>query len=183
MNILKHTIINTFDKINISFNSLYVIDLDDTLFYYPNLGRKWWDKTFKQKLEKYGCESTADLKTLEEWEKIIVNSIPHHVDEKGFKNLMNHCDNTNSHIVFLTARNERTIELTHNHVRELYPNHGYEIYFANGKFKGKKMYEILNEYSINYTEFDNIHFIDDSLTNCNHVKEMHPHINVYHFNQ
>lgn len=181
MNISKHKIINTFDKINKSYNSLYIIDLDDTLFYYPNLGKKWWNESYKQKLEQYRCEKYSNLKTLEEWEIKIVNSIPNHIDINGFNNLIDHCNNTDSNIIFLTARNERTIDITYNHVKELYPNNNYDIYFANGNYKGNKIDEILNNYNNNYKIYDNIHFIDDCIFNCNDVKDKHPHINVYQF--
>lgn len=175
-------IISSFKNVTRCRNSLYVVDIDDTLFYYPNLGKKWWNQMVNHK-------TTHEKKTLKqaehelfyEWENIIPNSEPQYTDEKGSKQFFDDCLKMNNDVIFLTARHDRLFDITKKHVNELYPEIDYPIYFSNEKNKGDKLKEILNK-DFKDIKYDEIHFIDDLVRNCYDVQNVIPTVKTYLFN-
>lgn len=177
--------ISNFKDILHKCNSLIVLDIDDTIFHYPKLGKKWWINSINYKmLHKKLSFNDADRELFMEWESIIKNHKPIHTDEHGFTELINHCYLLNNDIIFLTARYDRIKEITINHLEQILPNNLHlnlnnNLHFCNGISKGQYLYNLLTtKYKKDYK---NIIFIDDMEKNLKSVSQYNPTVINYLF--
>lgn len=172
---MNSILIHNFDQVEKASNSLYVIDIDDTLLHYYNLNKKWLSKEGDILMNKYN-KTEALRKLYNKWEKELHKVIPIATDYYGINNLIQFCSLNNSDIIFLTARNKRVEEITRYHVSQII-HQNFPIYFAGGRSKGKILKNILNKY--NYTKYNHIYFIDDLEENCESVENELPNIKTY----
>jgi hypothetical protein len=174
-------LISSFKSVLRKENSLYVIDLDDTLFYYPNLGKKWWNERMEYKMTyENKTFKQADHELFYDWEAEVPKSQAVYTDEIESKKLFEDCKSLNSDVIFLTARYDRLEEITKKHINQLYPNLNYPVFFSNEKPKGEKLREIFNEKKID-NKYETIHFIDDLTRNCSSISKEFPNANTYLF--
>lgn len=139
--------IKNYDEIEILPNSIIMIDIDNTIIKFGKLYKNWWKDN--------------EPNALEGWLKIIKEEKPEILDENEFTKLLNEVKNTNSEIIYITARDEELRELTNKHLIDC----GIlttEIYHAYPK--GKKIIEIYKEKS-RTKQIQNIIFIDDQYYN------------------
>ena len=164
---MNRQIIHNFNQVYRKHNSLYVIDIDETILYYKNLNKEWFDDK-KNALSEYYQRKNIMNKVYDLWEKELykVNPIP--TDYHGINNLIHYCIHNNSKVILLTARNKRVEDITKDHVNDIL-KYDIPIFFAGGKSKGKMLKKIINKY-YSYP-YENIYFIDDLEENCESVKD------------
>jgi hypothetical protein len=137
--------IKNYDEIDILPNSIVMMDIDNTIIKFEKLYKNWWKDN--------------EPNALEGWLKIIKEEDPKMLDEIEFTILLNKIKNTNSEIIYITARDEELRELTYKQLIDcgikVSTNQIYHSYP-----KGNKMIEIYKEKS-KTKEIQNIIFIDD----------------------
>ena len=94
----------------------------------------------------------------------------------SIKELEKKCKVMNSNIIFLTARPSSMKEMTHEHLRSLYPTMNYNVYFSSEK--GYKIKEIIETSPRTY---DHIVFVDDKIHNIKDVEKALPSAECYQF--
>ena len=94
--------IKNYDEIEILPNSIIMIDIDNTIIKFGKLYKNWWKDN--------------EPNALEGWLKIIKEEKPEILDENEFTKLLNEVKNTNSEIIYITARDEELRELTNKHL-------------------------------------------------------------------
>ena len=177
--------ISNFKDILFHCNSLIVLDIDDTVFHYPNLGKTWWNDSINNKMhDKKLSFNDADKELFIEWETIIEKQEPIHTDKKGLTDLIKHSYSLNNDIIFLTARYDRIKNITLDHLENILPGNLHfklnnNVYFCNGKPKGQYLNHLL---ATKYTkDYNNIIFIDDMEKNLKSVSQYNPTVINYLF--
>ena len=171
--------ITSFNDVNVYNNSIIFCDIDETIIEFNGINHKWWKSTFYKYYDETKDYELSEVKTLQEWVIHIQSHKPKYTDLNGFLNLMEKINNTNSKIIFITARDKSLINLTKKHFDylELY-NH--QVHHVGVIKKGDF---IIN--NINLDGFDNFIFIDDLEGNIDDVKtsfmSLDKHIDCYQF--
>lgn len=170
--------VSTFNDIIIVKNSLVICDIDETLLYYEGIDKKWWSETFYRYYQIHKDYDKADQLCLAEWTSHITSAdkYPFFTDRAGYANMIAKINETNSQIVFLTARCEYLRDMTLKHLHHLNIDNPI-LHFTGGQCKGKYILEnILNvnvranvRANVN-SDLRNIIFIDDRLQNIVDVK-------------
>ena len=184
-------------------NTLYVLDFDETLVRFDDMGSEWWDKQCERYYGQHGTDrpdgqSLADWvqhvsfrnpKTdeekvfkqniLDDWVKHVSARDPIHVDEVGFNGILEHCvAERGSHVIILTARNIKLAELTQRHLDMVVsPEAGVDIIFCSGENKGRTLENYIGTSGASY---NHIVFVDDKLRNLKQVKDVHVDSQCYH---
>ena len=177
--ILKYIVELTNDDYNEISNSycfltpikiLLVFDIDETILTYKNINNEWW----KNKLEYYykltnNYELSEDF-VMKDWIIHIHETEPQHTEINSFNELLNFINiiNKNNNIIdikFLTARDDVLKNITIKHLQKFLPQKNINISFTNGTNK--------SAYLQNITNYDNIIFVDDLITNLQDVYEVY----------
>jgi predicted secreted acid phosphatase len=153
--------IKRFDSILIQFNSLVLCDIDDTVLNYKNETEEYW------KTHNHG-----DDPKYRKWANLINNVEPKFTCDT-FKEFYDVIKNTQSELVFITARDSIHKSMTENQLEKLGIT-GHEIYFLEGNLKGDF---IKNKFEIGRHTI----FIDDNEKQVYDVYEKNSHISIYHF--
>ena len=157
--------IRNYDEIDILQNSLVILDIDETIITYSPITPTWWNDMKKLYTDDHAYN---------EWVHIISKHIPYLLDEPEFFKLIERVKNTNSKLIFLTARNKKFTELT---IQQLIyckiPISDGDVFFSDKK--GLTVYEIKRKYNRKH-----IIFVDDKLSNVIDVKKWNPSVKCYH---
>jgi len=142
---MKYSIINSFNNIEITDNSLVLCDIDETLL----------------------TNKFIKLKPKENNKPVIKMNLPKYTDKKGFLNLMQKLNRTNSKLCFVTARDIKYFEFTRKQFKFLGINiENFPVFFCGDTPKG-----LVIKTKINLTKFKDILFIDDLKYNLDNVKK------------
>ncbi len=161
------TNIYTFDKIIIKPNTLIICDIDETILKFDNINEKWWQETFNNYYLKSKNYDYAEAKTLETWTQYIKSNNPKATDYKGLSNLFDKIEQTQSKLIFVTARENNLTNITKNHFDCInISNFDYSIYYIGEIPKGEFI-----KSNIQTDTFTHIIFIDDLLSNLESVYE------------
>ena len=57
-------------------NTIYVLDIDETLLYYEGMNEKWWEKTMIEMMKIYDTFEEADYEANELWYRVITKIKP-----------------------------------------------------------------------------------------------------------
>ena len=176
--------INDFKSIKIKEKSLIFLDIDETILYYDGITQKWWENTYNyyKKLLKNYSNNQIKILCIKEWSYIASTCNPCYTDEEGLKNLLKQIEETNSKLIFITARQNNHKHITKQNFKFLnIPYNKYDIYHLSGLPKGtfgKKLLKnniILNSYKEKI-------FIDDMQHNIDNMKlEFNNEIICYKF--
>lgn len=171
-NNFEYITINNYDQIVLQENTLLVMDFDDTIIHYPYIDSNWWGDTSTEYAKK--DPETAEIKTYNDWMEIIIKHKARMLDAEEFNKLLLLVKNTNSTIVIVTARHTRLTRLTYNELKDcgIY-NDIEQVYFSNKK--GSAIKQIKHNHK-------HIVFVDDKISNIDHVKYYNPEATVYHIN-
>jgi hypothetical protein len=153
--------------------SIYAIDIDETILYYENLPETWWLELAK-KIASYPADASADAsadndRILSIWENIIKKSVPVAINPKEFMELVEYCKNHNSHLILLTARYTRLDSITREHLKIIFPDYQPEIIFCSNENKGLKLRQ-----AIDVNKYKHLYFIDDKQYNIDNVVAEYP---------
>lgn len=168
MNLLAYIAITSFFQVNIPYNSLVVLDIDETTLQFPNIHELWWKERHVHYKRINGNDDLemADNQAYNEWLEYVKITDPMHTDKHGLFDLFQRVQETNSDIIFLTARFSHAEELTVKHLKHL----GIEdipIYFTSKEPKGYHLDNIVNN---DYLHKENIIVIDDMNHNLHSIK-------------
>ncbi len=164
MNIIN---INTFDEIIIKLKTLIICDIDETILKFDNINENWWKETFNNYYLKSKNYDYAEAKTLESWTHYIKTNKPKATDYKGLSNLFDKIAQTESKLIFVTARENNLANITKNHFDCInISNFDYSIYHIGGIPKGEFI-----KSNIQTDTFAQIIFIDDLISNLESVYE------------
>ncbi len=173
---------NFYNVCSLYKNVLYVLDIDDTIMTYDNYNNKWWREKYNQYKTPSSKQCDIYGKILIEWQENIKFQKPKHTHEESLGNLFFNANNLNNNLIFLTARKQELKDITEKHLKEI-GIHNIPVHFSNGDCKGKKLLDILKDYS----QVKHVVFIDDQLKNIYNVnkqlKESKCNIDCYHFVQ
>lgn len=150
--------IEQFHQINLDYNSLLVLDIDETIIKYKSIHKTWWQ-------ESITSENIAHAAMLNKWEHIISTEVPILIDEQGFNDLLAKAEQFNCDVIYITARREHMYESTKHHF-ELCGLNFDNVYFSEDK--GMKLNEILDKKNKSYSK---IIFVDDLKHNLNNVEK------------
>jgi hypothetical protein len=142
---MKYSIINSFNNIEITDNSLVLCDIDETLL---------TNKFIKLKPKKNN-------------KPVIKMNLPKYTDKIGFLNLMQKLNRTNSKLCFVTSRDIKYFEFTRKQFKFLGINiEKFPVFFCGDTPKG-----LVIKTKINLSKFKDILFIDDLKYNLDNVKK------------
>lgn len=172
-----YTTINSFSQIEqIEHNSLIICDIDDTLLF--------WNKTPEdfipmiKSFQPFITELELKLEC-EYWLSIYINTYnPEPTDKEGFDLFLQKIRDSNSKLLFLTARNQNSQQFTEKNFKAIgLEYHDYDIYYTNNIMtKGEY---IKNNFNI--TPYKQLYFIDDYETNIYSIKQFFPNSQCYKF--
>ncbi len=146
--------IKNYDEIMIKKNTLVMLDIDNTIIKFKTLYKNWW---------KDNEPNNPNL--IDEWIRIVREEEPLMLDFDKFMNLLIKIKETNSDVIYITARNESLDELTYRQLISCGVSLNREqIYFSYPK--GKKLLEICND-----KKYNNYIFVDDHLDNIEDVQK------------
>ena len=168
--------IDTFEKISIESKTLVLSDIDETILFYDGIDQEWWKKKIDYYLnvKKYdssyassNASSNANIYALDDWFEHIKQNLPNHTDKIGFGKFLENIKNTDSKLIFITARHPDFKQITEDHFNHLgLKSSDYEVHYLGGSSKGQYI-----EKNINTSDYKNIIFIDDLDKNLISVKE------------
>ena len=150
--------IDTFDKIIIESKTLVLSDIDETILFYDKIDQEWWKTKIDYYLnvKKYDS-SNANIYALDDWFEHIKINLPKHTDKIGFGKFLENIKNTDSKLIFITARHPNFKQITEDHFNNLgLKSSDYEVHYLGGSSKGQYI-----EKNIDTSNYDNIIFIDD----------------------
>ena len=172
--------ISDYNEIRIIPHSLVVLDIDDTIIKFPELGKSWWKNKFEQNFEIYQDYDKADYETLEEWIKHVHVMKPLMINRESFNNLIKKIIENKCELVLLTARQIRIKDLTELHLKhcEVIIDSS-NIYYSESK--GDEINNILKN---RFSHIKNIIFVDDMYKNLvdAYNKIDHSKYNLYLYN-
>jgi uncharacterized HAD superfamily protein len=152
--------IKNYDEIIINEDTLVMLDIDNTVIKFKSLYKNWWK------------ENEVNNKNLiEEWIKIITEEEPIMLDFDKYMDLLTKIKDTNSDIIYITARNENLNELTYQQLTScgIFLNRE-QIHYSYPK--GIKIKSLL-EQSKKYKKYI---FVDDHLDN---IEDVQKHLTEY----
>ena len=165
---MSYLIINSFDNIDIFKKSLIICDIDDTLIYFENIDRNWWDR--QKIICNINCEKNEDVikNIMDRWITQIKINNPLLTDKRGFEKMMNQIKQTDSKLIFITARPKKLRQLTINQLEMLdIDTNECPVYLVGDNPKGKYIKK-----NIELSGFKNVVFIDDFIKNIDNVIEV-----------
>jgi len=170
-------LIHNYDNIQVQPNSLVVMDIDFTVIKFELLHKSWWVDTKRNYETKYG-KKLAEEYALKEWTRLITLDKAYLIDPASFQKLLTRIEETNSRLIFITARDESLHDLTVRQLREsgltdIDPD---TIYYSYPK--GKKLLDVYTE---KYSHLQKIIFVDDGMDNLEDVKKYIPDCDLYLF--
>jgi predicted secreted acid phosphatase len=170
--------ISSFNDVKIEKNnSLILCDIDNTILYYPDCEKRCLE------IIKEICPDENSKEFKEEF-RICCNKYkyitdPTHTDYNGFMNLLNKIKESNSKLLFLTARNKENYHnKTIKHLSHIgVPFDENDIHYTNATItKG----EYIKKY-IDIHKWNQIIFIDDYESYIKTVTDLFPQIISYNF--
>jgi hypothetical protein len=171
-------IISSFTQVELTNGLKYLIicDIDETILHFPNCDLLCENlvKDLRLKDEDYENE----LKLLKFYYKNIM--APKHTDYDGFVNMLKKINETNGKLIFLTARNLESDNLTKKHLKQIgiSPDE-FEIHYTSNKItKG----EYIRKH-IDLCNWENVIFIDDYDIYIKTVTDIYPEIICYKFDK
>ena len=178
---MEYKTITNFYSIKLTKQSLIFLDIDETLYYYKDITPEWWNKTlnyYSYNLPKYDKETVKTL-SLKDWAYYVFYHNPIFTDEPGFYNLLKQVRETNSKIIFVTAREKHFEYITKKDFSYLnMPYENYDIFHLSGQSKGKKIKE---QILLNIKKYYNFYFIDDMQDNLDDVYLHNKNLNINYF--
>lgn len=132
--------IRNFGQVPIRENTLYIIDIDNTVLYFPQM---------------------MHTHTFEEWRAHILNAVAHPTDPVHFLNFLEDVQSRNSSVYFLTARDDDLHEATLRHLHDIGVKDPV-VHYKGNVTKGEYI-------SKHFIGFDSILFIDDLDANIDSV--------------
>lgn len=158
--------INSFKNVNITPNSLVICDIDDTVLKYDFIHKEWWE-----------------YNNLSDWVSKVYTQTPKHTDESGFFEMIDKINNSNSKLIFITARNSNLKNITHLHLESININiNNHDVYFSHPYSKGIYLKRLIMNNHIDLDAYDRIVFIDDLEENLNSMsKHFKEKIHYYKF--
>jgi hypothetical protein len=178
---LKIFKIKSFNLVDIKQNSLILCDIDDTILRYQYNMDYFIEKSRREIVYITDNFNEEDIKFLAEceYEDHRYFTEPFYTDKEGFDNMLKKISETNSNLIFITARSNKSREKTKNQLEKIGIDiNNYPIHFTF-EYKISKA-EYIKKY-IYLTQFDNIYFIDDQVNNVKNVKITFPNFNCYLF--
>ena len=178
--------ISSISEVHKTPDSIYAIDIDDTILYYEHLPETWWTE-LTEKISSYPANANAlatdNSQILSIWESIIKISVPTAINPKEFMQLVEYCKTHNSHLVLLTARYTRLDSITREHIKILFPDYHPEIIFCSNENKGLKLRQAYGyiDMSIDVNKYNHLYFIDDKQYNIDDVISEYPMAKTYLF--
>ena len=174
--------ISSFNEIIINQKSLIICDIDETILYFEGIDKQWWVDTFNTFYKIHNDYDKADKLSLDKWISYIIDNNPYTTDEIGYNNMLKRVNDTNSRLLFLTARHEHLRDITLKHMLHL-NIHNPILHFTNGNCKGQYILDNLINSSQNFEiNSNNIIFIDDLLQNIANVSDkLAEHVTCYLF--
>ena len=196
----QYTQISTFNDVQIKHNTLLICDIDDTVLYFDRSYDKYY-KMMKDDHPYFPEEEIQDLaKGMYELSSSVLPALS--TDADGFKQMLETIQQTNSKLIFLTARNKTSDKKTKkdlmksNNINYNMENpfgnkstdliteplaeqlaEPYPIHYTNNQMtKGEYI-----KANIELTNYDNIIFIDDYPSYIESVKNLFPEIKCYLF--
>jgi hypothetical protein len=172
-------IVYTFNEIDINDKTLVVCDIDDTLLRYEVS----WQYFFNKFMKEFNNCQIAESRANSEWYFYTKLNKCFLVDKGGFINFMKKIQQTNSDLIFLTAR----IGISHPYTIENFNQIGldhtkHDIHYSHTTSKGLYLHEQLYKYrNYDYSQFKKIVFIDDALHNILDMNHYLPYVECYHF--
>jgi hypothetical protein len=169
----------SFKDVCIPNNSLVVLDVDDTVVRFEEMGRGWWAMRENELTLLHGKKIARDI-VMREWIHGAHIYTPILTDPDEFPGFLQRVFDAGAHLIFLTARSEELRQLTEFHLTSNGINvQSSQIYFA--REKGVALKSIVQS-----NGFSNVVFIDDMEHNLESVqKELSgvATLNVYHFHK
>jgi hypothetical protein len=171
------TIIHTFDDVQIKGEgTLIICDIDDTLFRYER-NLNYFYKNLKHSFPELIEDELTQHATLI-YATYVKNRKPMPTDYDGFIRLMKKTLETNSKLIFLTSRNECSIDYTKQEFKQIGIAYTYfNVYYTNNQCtKG--------EFIRNKIDMDGVEkliMIDDQVSNLKSIKQFYPNCDTYHF--
>jgi len=148
---------------------LIIFDIDETILKYKNIDKKWWQNKFMYYYELTNSYELANELSMKDWIIHIHEIEPQHTEINSFNKLLKFINviNKNKNIIdieFLTARDDILKNITIKHLRKFLPeNLQINISFSNGSNKAPYI----------NTNYNNIIFIDDLLSNLQDVYKVY----------
>ena len=172
---------NSFEKINIKPNSLILCDIDDTLLRYKFNLEYFYKKThdFLISINDYLDETDTKNIAENEFDDYRLLNEPYHTDKEGWENFTNRLKETNSKLIFITARSKEFTEKTKQQFTQ--NNVNYDEYDVHYTFEHKMSKASYIEKHININGYSNVYFIDDHEYTVKNVKKTFPNIICYLF--
>jgi hypothetical protein len=171
-----NNLISTFNDISIvKNNTLVICDIDETIMHYPDCINKC-KEIIKDLYIDSEEEYNKELQSLMNMYKHIHS--PSHTDYVGFINLQNKINETNSKLIYLTARNKVNHDLTKKQLNVIGINccdddvHYTDNVISKGEYIKK---------NIQIDLWDDIIFIDDYPSYIQTVNEALPNVRCYQF--
>lgn len=169
--------IHTFDDVSISHEGTLVIcDIDDTLLRYER-NLNYFYKNLKHSFPELTEDEVSHHATLL-YATYVKNRKPTPTDYDGFIRLMKKILDTKSKLIFLTSRNECSIEYTKQEFKNIGICYSYfNVYYTNNTIsKG----EFIRD-KIDLDGVDKLIFIDDQINNLKSIKQYYPECQCYKF--
>jgi hypothetical protein len=175
----NYKIIYSFNDVDITEKTLIVCDIDDTLLRYEVS----WQYYFFKYMQEFNNYEIAESRANREWFHYTKANNCFLVDKEGFTNFMNKIKETNSVLVFLTAR----IGTSHPYTIENFEHIGldhtqFDIHYSHTISKGLYLHEQLYKFrNYDYSNYKKIVFIDDALHNILNMNHHLPNVECYLF--
>jgi hypothetical protein len=168
---------NSFSTICIPNNGLVVLDVDDTVMLFKEMGRAWWAEREAELIALHGPKVGREL-VMREWVHGAHLYTPVLADPDEFPRFLQRVFEAGAHLIFLTARSAELRDLTEFHLTSCGVSVESEnVYFS--REKGAALRAIVQAQG-----FSDVVFIDDMEHNCEDVyKEVADvaELRVYHF--
>lgn len=170
-------LIHTFDDVCINTNgTLIICDIDDTLFryernlnyFYNNLKHAFPELT-EEELQHHSALVYATY---------VKNRKPTATDHEGFIRLMKRVMETKGKLIFLTSRNDCSIDYTNMEFKSIGLSYSFfNVFYTNNAIsKG--------DYIVNHIDMDGVEkliVIDDQVDNLKSIHKSYPHCECYRF--
>jgi len=160
------------DLLPLKPNSLLVLDIDETFLCFPSITEQWWNELLRSLLSQYGHD-TAQRLAREEWTRVVNSEPPVQTDTEGFQTLNQAIRDTNSTLIFLTARLESFAPLTRKHLAQCGVSADVEVHYSTAKG------ETLRQIAARHPHSSNVICVDDKLSNLFDVLYHNPRAMVY----
>jgi hypothetical protein len=163
------TTIRNFAQLPVRKRTLYVIDVDETVLYFREIARTFWDD-----------EHPKD-QALIKWRELVQSSEPVPTDSFFLPIFLERITDEESGILFLTARDFDLSALTETHLSKVGVHVPHDLVCTSGDPKGRLLLWMWR-YKYSY-RFDHVVFIDDLLSNIEDVQRELPDASVFLFNR